>query len=424
MADVYTFVTADGLITTDAGEILEQVATEYQNTFGQDLAVPDSLNIQGASTPQGLLIVTEALARIAVANNNVAIANQINPSIAGGIFLDAILALTGIQRTPATFTTTTATITGVDGTSVPSGSQAKTSANDLFETTQTQVIPAGGQLTGVVFNAVKSGEIACETNALTVAGGGSIVSSVLGWETILSNTDGDLGQATQSDISARSERIATLAAQGSSVALAITSGVNLVENVKSLTFLENFTNATAVFPTGNPDGVSMTAHSIYVCVDGGTDLAVAEALVSKKSAGASYVNTDGDSQGVPVSQEVTVPYSGQVIDVLFDRPAEISILVSITVTVVTPISDPVNTVKNALITYANGDINGIQGLNVGQNVSAFELAGAVAALHPGIFVSEVLIAISPTTPIASTEIPIEVYQVARLTADNISVTVS
>lgn len=421
MADVYNFVTEQGLITTDAGVILEQVANEYKNTFGQDLAVPDSTNIEGASTPQGLLIVTEALARIAVANNNVAVANQINPNIAGGVFLDAILALTGIQRTPATFTTTLATITGVEGTSVPAGSQAKTALGNVFEVTTTVVIPTGGVLGDVAFNAIVSGAIPCDVDDLTAGSGGSIVSSVLGWETISANTEGILGQSTQSDISARSERLNTLAAQGSSVAQAITSGVNLVNGTGSMTFLENATNSTDTF-----SGVTMTAHSIYACVDGGTDLEIAQALVSKKSAGAAYVNTTGASpaQGIPVSQSVTVPYSGQVIDVLFDRPTPISILVAITVTVVTPVSDPVESVKNAIIQYADGGISGITGLTVGQNVSAFELAGAVTTLHPGIFVSEVLISISPTLPSASTEIPIEVYQIATITADNISVTVS
>ena len=61
MADVYTFIAEQGLITTDAGAILENVSNEYKNTFGQDLVVPDSTNPEGASTPQGLLIVTETL---------------------------------------------------------------------------------------------------------------------------------------------------------------------------------------------------------------------------------------------------------------------------------------------------------------------------------------------------------------------------
>lgn len=144
MADVYNFIVEQGLITTDAGEILSQVSSEYQNTFGQDLVVPDSTNIEGASTPQGLLIVSETLARIAVADNNAAVANQINPNLAGGIFLDSILALTGLQRTPATPSSVLCTLTGIAGTSIPAGSQAATVADgSLFNLVTTTVIPIG-----------------------------------------------------------------------------------------------------------------------------------------------------------------------------------------------------------------------------------------------------------------------------------------
>ena len=515
MADVYTFIASTGTIESDAGAILTQVADEYKNTFGQDLVVPDSTNIEGASTPQGLLIVSEALARIAVADNNVALANQINPNIAGGIFLDAILALTGIQRFPATYSTVVAVFTGVVGTSIPAGSQAQTAAGDLFATTTTVVIPDGGTLTGVAMQAVNSGAIPCDTNDLTSGNGGSIVSNVLGWETIASNAQANLGSATQSDVAARALRLNTLASQGSSVAGAITAGVSLVPGVTSLSFLENPTSAPANLPTGDPSPVAMVANSIYLCVNGGsngtkstaivtitgtpstsvpagfkisetfsgyafvftldattvipgggsidasftafstgtiaapagtlttivvplsgvasvtnalpaivgTESAIADALVSKKSAGAAYNNTAGASQGIPISAVVQVPFSGQLMTILYDNPTPVVILVAITVTIVTPVQNPVDVVKQAIVNYCLGLISGIPGLTVGQSVSAFELGGAVTSQYPGIFVSSVLIAKSPTTPTSSNEIFIELYQIATIAANNISVTI-
>lgn len=487
MADVYDFIAEQGLITTDAGAILEDVSSEYKNTFGQDLVVPDSTNLQGSSTPQGLLIVTETLARIAVADNNAAVANQINPNIAGGIFLDAICALTGLQRTPATYSTTTAVFTGVAGTSIPAGSQAQTADGNVFATTQVYTIPTGGTLANVSMKAIVSGSIGCDANALTAGEGGSIVSDVLGWETIQSNTAAVLGTSTQSDVALRTTRINTLAGQGASVAEAIISGVTKVDGVSSMTFLENPTGSTATFPTGDPDGVSMIAHSIYACVDGGTDLDVAQALVSKKSAGAAYNNsvvaslsgttttssatilmasTTGVevgqsvqgvgipanatvvsivvntsivisiaatasatvmltfSQGIAVSQNVTVPYSNQIMTVLFDRPTPIQILVDITVKINTPVQDPEEAVKEAILLYASGGISGMKGLVVGQSVSAFEISGAVTIIYPGIYVSECLVSIYPTSPTSSDEIPIEVYQIASITSSNIAVHIS
>ena len=84
-SDVYNYINQTGVIMTDATVIMAEVIEEYQSTFGSDLNVDPS-------TPQGMLIVIETLSRIAVANNNAAIANQINPNISGGVFLDALLA--------------------------------------------------------------------------------------------------------------------------------------------------------------------------------------------------------------------------------------------------------------------------------------------------------------------------------------------
>jgi uncharacterized phage protein gp47/JayE len=93
----FLYLTSTGVIVPDTSNILSDVQSEYQAVFGADLIVtPD--------TPQGVLCTAEALARTEVVENNTALVNQINPNIAGGVFLDAIMALTGIQRTPATQT--------------------------------------------------------------------------------------------------------------------------------------------------------------------------------------------------------------------------------------------------------------------------------------------------------------------------------
>lgn len=414
MADVYEFDTQSGIILTDSGVILEQVSDEYKNTFGQDLVVPDSLNPEGATTPQGLLIVSEALARIGVIENNAAIANQINPNVAGGVFLDAIMALSGIQRTPAQPSTVLCTLTGVVGTIIPAGSQAAVNTTGaLFELVSQTTIPVGGTITGVLFQSVETGAIGADSGTLT-----NIISNVLGWESITNPNDATLGQETQSDIEARQLRINTLAIQGASVAEAIISGVSAIAGFNSMTFRENTEPTTEVI-----DGVSMVAHSIYACVSGGTDLDVAEALTSKKSAGAAYVNTDGAGQGVPVAQNVTVPFSGQIIEVKFDRPTVKPVLVDITVKVVGAVQTPVTATKEAIVAYANGELDGIPGLVVGQNVSAFEIAGAVTSQYPGLYVQEVLIAFSPTPPASSDELEVEIYEQASIASVDITVTV-
>lgn len=118
MADAYSYVVAQGVVVPDTADLLAQVQTEWRETLGEDLIVtPD--------TPQGVMIVAETLARDAVVRNNAALANQINPDLAGGVFLDAIWGLTGGQRLQATRSTiVAAVVAGVPGAVIPQGARA------------------------------------------------------------------------------------------------------------------------------------------------------------------------------------------------------------------------------------------------------------------------------------------------------------
>jgi len=402
MADVYDYIDTTGLVVPDTSVIQEDVENEYKAEFGSDLDV-------SPSTPQGMLIVAEVLSRVALVNNNAALANQINPDIAGGIFLDSIMALTGIQRTPASRSIVTCELTGVAGTVVPAGSQAQTAAGDLFELAA-NVTLASSAVTAQ-FQSVETGPILAASGTLT-----TIVSNVLGWESVTNPADADQGQTTQSDVAARRYRRNTLAAQGSSLAIAMSAAVYQVEGVTSLSFRENIASTQEVI-----DGVTMEPHSIYMCVDGGLDLGVAEAMTSKKSGGCDYTN---GASSTNISQAVTVEGSGQVIDVLFDRPDDVSIDVEITVEALgSTVADPVTAVKDAITQYASGELSDEPGLQVGTNVSPFEIAGSVVRQYPSLYVSICEIKKSSGPTFAPTEIDIDVWERASIAAGNITVTV-
>ena len=149
---VYDYITNTGTIIPDTATTRDEVIEEYQGVFGQDLITDDE-------SPEGVLINAETTSRQSVARNNATLANQINPNLAGGPFLDAIWALTGGQRVTATRTTVIATVTGVANTVIPVGSQASTTGSDLFETVTQVTIPAGGTLTGVDFRSVETGPV-------------------------------------------------------------------------------------------------------------------------------------------------------------------------------------------------------------------------------------------------------------------------
>jgi len=217
----YIFVEDTGLITPDVQDLLTTVQNEYKAAFG------DSLLLNG-NTPQGVLINAEVLARVRALQLNCTVANQINPNYAGGVFFDAIAALTGTERTPATNTLVSLTLTGVSGTTIIQGSFVQDNLGNLYATTGTVTLTNGSAI--INGQAVASGPIAVLPGQIT-----TIISNTLGWETV-NNPASQIfiGTTTQSDASARLFRQQTLALQGQSLSQAITSGVFAIPGVSEI----------------------------------------------------------------------------------------------------------------------------------------------------------------------------------------------
>ena len=397
MAD-YQYIDETGVIVPDTGTVLTGVQDEFKAAFGSDMPTD-------SETPQGVLIAAETIARIAVINNNAAMANQINPNIAGGMFLRAICALTGLDTDGAARSDVTGVaMTGVPGAVITAGARASTAAGDLFELVESVTIGAGGTVTGD-FQSVEYGAIPAAIGALT-----TIVTGVLGWETITNPTAAVLGREAFSDQELRVLRRNTLALQSISTVEAQVSGLYAIEGVKSLQFRENIEPTTEVI-----DGISMVAHSVWVCIDGGDDTEIAESLAKNKTDGAAWNGAE--------SVTVTNPWSGQDFTVLFDRPTDFPVWVRATVVVRTAVSDPSTDVENAILAYAAGEIDGMEGFKVGESVSPFEIAGAIAIEVPGLYVQKVEVSDDGITYV-TTEITLAIEELASITAAHITVVVA
>lgn len=395
MAD-YSYISSNGTIVPDTGELLTDVQNEYKLAFAEDLDVTPS-------TPQGVLITAETSARTSVVRNNAALANQINPNLAGGIFLDAICALTALSRDAATRSTVTATLAGVSGSIIPEGVQAETTTGDIFESLSSVTLIDGEA--EVIFRAVEFGAVPCAIGTLT-----NILTPVLGWDSITNDAAATLGQEEQSDQSLRALRKLTLAIQGVALPEAIISGLYTVPGVKSLTFRENVAATTQTI-----DGVEMVAHSVYACVDGGSDAEIGASLLENKSLGAAW---NGD-----VSVFVTEPTSGQIYTVEFDRPDPIEIKVRAWVKATSLLVDPVEATKVGIMAYVNGELEGERGFVVGASVSSFELAGAVNRVTPTVYVQKLETSDDGGSTWSSNEIAIAIFEIATLDVSDITVTV-
>lgn len=393
MADPYLYINATGVIIPDTSLLLAKVQQEFRDAFQrQDLVVT-------ADTPQGVLIVSDTAARAQEVANNAIIANQINPNYSGGIALDAILALTGMERTVQKQTIVKdVELTGIPGTVITQGAQAQTESGDVFMSASAVILDGTGNAI-VDFVSMEYGPIPCVADSLT-----QIVQGPLGWETVTNPNAGILGATTQNDEAAKALRNNTLAFQGLSLAEAITSALYATAGVTSLAFRENITNDTVTI-----DGVNLVAHSVYACVRGGTDTDVAAALLENKSSGA---NWNGD-----VVVNLVEPASGQTYGVKFDRPDEIGILIKVTASGGTN-----DQIIGAILDYANGLIAGEPGFVVGGAVSPFEISGAINIEYPSIYVKKVELDLAVDGSGFSTdEIAILISQIAHTQTSYITI---
>lgn len=392
----YTYVTTSGVIVPDTADTKLEVLAEYQAAFGTDVAFDDS-------TPQGVLVNLEVEARDGVVRNNAEVANQINPAIAGGVWLDAIWSLLGGQRRSATRSMLFGvSFSGVPNTLIPQGSLAEVSSSGIrFRTILPLIIGPSGSVIGDM-EAVETGPIQVAINGLD-----SVASSVLGWETVSNPSPAIPGLDVQSDASARRARKNTLAIQGMSVSEAVTSDLYAIEGVRSLSFRENISNTTQVI-----DGITLVPHSIWVCVDGGSTVEIGEALHRVKTVGAAWNGS--------VSSLVVDTYSGQTYNVLFDRPIEVPIFVRITVR--QSAYDAQKLVPEIIEDYVNGELEGDSGLFVGRDVSPWEISGAVNQVAPDMYVRSVELSTDGVN-YSSAVLPIAINQVARLPSSAIQVLV-
>jgi hypothetical protein len=397
----YKYLSPEGVIVPDTSQILSDTEGEWKEVFGNDLDItPD--------TPQGTIIASDVAVRSEVVANNAAVANQINPNYAGGVFLDDIWALTGGHRRKATYTIVDGVeLGGTPGVIIPSGSRRATSAGDQFQLLTTVSLDNEGKGTGI-FQALEPGAIACPAHSLTVPVVGY---TSVGWETSDNPVAGTIGTQKQSDTSARKERRQTLAIQGRSIAEAMYSNVRALQGVNSLSFRENTGSATATI-----DGITLVGHSVWACVDGGVDQDVAAALYKSKTGGAAW---NGD-----VSVPVTDPFSGQTSSVKFDRPTAKPVMARFTVVAKgIGTGDPESLIKDTVIKYSEGQLeNGEEGFMLGVDVSPFELAAAANTASPQIFIKSVEISEKSSTPTwTKDDLPIGLNEKATIQVDDILV---
>jgi hypothetical protein len=343
------------------------------------------------------------------------VASSQDPDKATGTLLDAICLITGTFRPPALPSVVTLTLTGVDSTVVPQGSEfATTSTLKNFTTTASATLATVPAWTGThvyVFDdrVANSGNIYQNIQAGTSAGSGgptgtapdstpdggclwtfvglgaaaadvvadsvdlgpiiavakditTIVTSVGGLQGVNNLEGAVLGRLEAEDSELRTLRTAELGGTGSSTFDAIRGQLLQISGVTAVTLFVNNTDSA--------DGDGLPPHSVEALVTGGADQDIYDALLAGVAAGiATHGNTSGtstDSQG-----------TAQTIN--FSRATSVPIFVRMTVTTDAtgyPL-DGDTQIRTRLVDYGAVQSTGRDAVPSALTAQAFRIAGVI-----------------------------------------------
>lgn len=316
--------TATGFVAPSGPAVLAGVQLDIDAAFGRNLNY-------GLTTPQGQLASSWGASIFNANSVFVYYAQQTDPAFSTGHFQDAIASIYFLGRDPALPTALQISCSGAQFVPIPVG--ALLSSNGvLFQCTQAGTIPAGGSIV-LAFAAVVPGPTAVPQNV-------TIYQAISGWDsaTVVS---GAIGRNVETRAAFEQRRIDSVAGNSFGPVGAIIGAVVKVAGVLDYFGYNNNTAAPVVI-----GGVTIAANAIYIAVSGGAPADVAQAIFSKKGAGAPMVGnitvTVFDSNPLYVAP---IPYQ-----ITYQIPAALQVLFKVTISNSSLVpSDAATQIQSALI---------------------------------------------------------------------------
>ena len=425
--EFYNYITGTGVIVPDTSVLLEKIQKRFTQLFGDNLDLTPS-------TPQGRLIELFNRSETFTLQACAAISNMLNLNTANGFVLDDLGALFLIERKPATKTKTTVILSGVPNTIIPANTRIKSTDGYIFVNSEQVTIGSDGSV-AVLYSATETGAIPAQPNTLT-----NILDAVNGLESATNPAAPTLGQEQESDNTFRNRIKVSLNLNAIAILQSIKAEIEQIPGVIGSYCYDNFEGSTVII-----DGLSVPPHSLLAVVDGGDEQKIAQAIYSKKTIGTGYpTKTISGAKGVYIFTQSTNNYlvwkksnvryytgktinvgtkiysnpqlsnkydtvensvnsmfeviTKEVIDeaygtaynVSFARPQLTDVDINITVARKSYSGDNLEqAVKNAIITFANGDNPEVDGIVIGGSLSPFEISAAVSSELPDIFITDV-----------------------------------
>lgn len=296
-------------------QVKAALLANWQSAFDNQLNPDDR-------TPQGQLVTSETAIVQDKNNQLLYLINQFDPTVNEGVYQDAIGRIYFLDRHPARATVVVCRCTGLAGVFIP-GTDAdpsvapdgpalvKDEAGHILACTASGTIPAAGYIE-LPFACQDTGPIEIAAHAVR-----TIVRALPGWDTVDNLLPGVVGQNVESRAAFERRRYNSVAKNARSVLAAVYAEVGDLAGVIDLLCRQN----RKPYPV-TQGGVTLGEHSIYVCVLGGEDAAIAKAIYDSNSGGSDY---NGNTSYV-----YTDPVTGAIETVQFERPAELALMVQAT----------------------------------------------------------------------------------------------
>jgi hypothetical protein len=291
------------------------------------------------------------------------------------------------------------------GTSAGSGGPTTTDADITDNTVHWMYMGEGTGAVAVTAACIETGPIMAVAGDIT-----EIETQTSGWLGVINLLDATLGSDRTSEEGLRLLREFEIGALGSTPLAAIRGELSRVEGVTAVTVFQNITDVT------DADGVP--PHSVEALVTGGEDDEICEALFNAVAAG---VRTYGGESGTVTDEEGTDH------TIMFSRPEEVDIYVTITLTKVaaTYPSDGDAQVKAAIVAFGDAQSTGTDAVATALGAQAFKVAGVFNVPRSGSLGGTLIsLTASPTTDatLAITSRQKAVYDTSRITVNSSSVT--
>lgn len=435
-----------GFLPEPLSQLRADLEAAMRGAFGASLSLGDR-SIFG----QIVGIIAERLADLW--SNMERVNSSQDPDKATGASLDALCALTGTARPPATFSAVTLTLTGTPATVVPLGTAAATASTAknfaLVAAATITVVPTwvtatiysvGNRVTngGSVYQCTVGGTssggptgidptaliadgtvtwtwLGLGTGAIDALANAQVtgviegfarditvrINQVAGWSSVTNLLDAAPGRDVASDGVLRQLRVAELSGDGETTLDAITAALLSLTDVTSCTVFVNNTD----FTDANGTPPHSIAPLVEIAVGATFDQEIWDTLLANVAAGiltfGTSIGTSVDSQGNPQTMA-------------FSRPTAIPIYVRLVVLKdLTYPGDGDAEVADAVATWG-------QNQAVGKDVVASAIVAQAFSVQ-GVLDVQAFIDVSPS-PTLSVTIPISLRQLATYDTSRISVT--